>query len=160
MVRISEITSKPDFGLKAAISILCIVLLPWHVGFSPALPLEYHIIYSFFHVNVFHLAVNLLVLWQIKNRLTPVKAFMVAVAASMLPMYVSEPTMGLSGFLFAQFGILWGRTGRWKEAAKKAMPFILFTMLLSNVNGLLHLYAFSIGYIIEYLSKKAAARRE
>ena len=122
--------------------------------------MEYHIIYSFFHVNVFHLAVNLLVLWQIKNRLTPVKAFMVAVAASMLPMYVREPTMGLSGFLFAQFGILWGRTGRWKEAAKKAMPFILFTMLLNNVNGLLHLYAFSIGYIIEYLSKKEAARRE
>ena len=100
--------------------------------------MENHIIYSFFHVNVFHLAVNLLVLWQIKNRLTPVKAFMVAVAASMLPMYVREPTMGLSGFLFAQFGILWGRTGRWKEAAKKAMPFILFTMLLNNVNILLN----------------------
>ena len=117
-----------------------------------------HIIYGFLHVNVFLLAVNLLVLWQIKNRLTLIKAFMVAVAASFLAMYVSEPTMALSNFLFAQFGILLGRTGRWKKAAKKAMPFILFTMLLNNVNGLLHLYAFSIGYIIEYLFKKAARR--
>lgn len=80
----------------------------------------------------------------------PFTSLAVASAASLLPMYVSQPTMGLSGFLFASFGLMWGRTGRWKEALKKAMPFILFTMILSNVNGLLHFWCFVLGYIVAY----------
>ena len=50
-------------------------------------------------------------------------------------------------------GIMWGKTGRWKEAAKKAMPFILFTMLLNDVNGLLHFWCFWLGYSIGFLRK-------
>lgn len=140
------------------LSIICLVLCTWHVGFYPGCPWQNHILYSFFHVNGFHLAVNLLVLWQIKNDMKPVTSLAVASVASLLPMYVSQPTMGLSGFLFASFGLMWGRTGQWKEALKKAMPFILFTMLLSNVNGLLHLYCFILGYIVAYCIKNIKIR--
>jgi hypothetical protein len=94
-----------------------------------------------------------MVLWSIKNKIDVTLSFVAAVAASFLPMFVTEPTMGLSGFLFAAFGIMWGKTGRWKEAAKKAMPFILFTMLLNDVNGTLHLYCFWLGYSIGFLRK-------
>lgn len=78
----------------------------------------------------------------------------IALVASTLPMYVSEPTMGLSGFLFASFGQMWGKTGRWLDATKKAMPLILFMMLLPNVNGILHLYTFWIGFFIGYCLRK------
>ena len=81
-------------------------------------------------------------------------SLIIAFAASFLPMYVNEPTMGLSGFLFASFGIMWGKTGRWLDATKKAMPLILFMMLLPNVNGTLHLYTFLIGFLTGYCLRK------
>ena len=135
------------------LSIICLVLCTWHVGFYPGCPWQNHILYSFFHVNGFHLAVNLLVLWQIKNNMKPVTSLAVASVASLLPMYVSQPTMGLSGFLFASYGLMWGRTGLWKEALKKAMPFIICTMAVPNVNGLLHFWCFWLGYSIGFLRK-------
>lgn len=138
---------------KLLVTLLCLFNCTWHVGFYEGCPLENHFIYSFFHANGFHLAINLMVLWQIRGKLYPLTAILIAVASSFLPMYVDQPTMGLSGFLFAEFGILWGQTGRWKDAIKKAMPFILFTMLLLNTNGLLHLYTFVIGYSIGFLHK-------
>lgn len=94
-----------------------------------------------------------MVLWSIKNKIDVTLSFVAAVVASFLPMFVTEPTMGMSGFLFAAFGIMWGKTGRWKEAAKKVIPFILFTMLLNDVNGLLHFWCFWLGYSIGFLRK-------
>ena len=141
---------RRNFRTKLVLSIICLVLCTCHVGFYPGCPWQNHILYSFFHVNGFHLAVNLLVLWQIKNDMKPVTSLAVASVASLLPMYVSQPTMGLSGFLFSSFGLIWGRTGRWKEALKKAMPFIICTMAVPNINGLLHFYCFVLGYIVSY----------
>lgn len=80
-------------------------------------------------------------------------ALAVAVGASFLPMYVDGETMGLSGFLFGAFGIMWGRTGMWKDAFVKAMPFIVCTMIVPNVNGLLHLYAFWLGYFAAFVGR-------
>lgn len=152
---------KPSsFLAKLVFSILCLVCVPWHIGFYEGCPWQNHLIYSFFHANIFHLAINLIVLWSIRNKLQPLQALAIAIFASYLPMYVSEPTMGLSGFLFASFGLMWGKTGRWLDAIKKAMPFIGCTMLLPNVNGLLHLYAFCIGFVVQYIIKKATARNE
>ncbi len=136
---------------KLSISIACLAGYFLHVGFYAGCPWWNHIAYSFCHANVFHLAVNLMALWGIRNKMSALLAFIVAVAASFLPMYVGDSTMGLSGFLFAVFGIMWGKTGRWLEVSKKAMPFILITMLIPNVNGLLHLYAFIIGYFVGFL---------
>ena len=134
-----------DEGRNMAISIVCIACSFWHIGFYSGSPTINHIIYSVYHANIFHLLINLIVLWNIKNRIDMLHSFLVAIIASFLPMYVNQPSMGLSGFLFAAFGIMWGNTGRFKEAAKKVMPFILVTMLLPNINGLLHLYCFCTG---------------
>lgn len=81
-----------------------------------------------------------------------IPALLIATIASYLPMYVSSPTVGLSGFLFAAFGQMWGKTGRLLDAAKKVIPFVVITMLIPNMNGLLHLYTFGLGFIIGYLS--------
>ncbi len=101
-----------------------------------------------------------MVLWNIKNKLRPLQAFAIAVLVSFLPMYVHEPTMGLSGFLFASFGLMWGRTGRYKDAFVKVMPFVVCTMLIPDVNGLLHFYAFVLGFIVQYIITKATAHHE
>lgn len=98
-----------------------------------------------------------MVLWSIKNEISVIKSIAVAILVSFFPMYINGHTMGLSGFLFAAFGIMWGKTGRWLDATKKAMPFILCTMLIHNVNGLLHLYAFVVGFLIQYIITKTAA---
>lgn len=112
--------------------------------------------YSFSHANIFHLIINLMVLWGIRNKLRPLLAIPIAIISSFLPMYINEPTMGLSGYLFAEFGIMWGKTGEWKNAAKKALPIIFITMFIPNVNGLLHFYAFFIGFTFIYITKAAA----
>ena len=145
--------ARRNFLIKLILSLVCLFLCTQHVGFYHGCPIENHFAYSFFHVNLFHLLINLMVLWSIKNKIDVTLSFVAAVAASFLPMFVTEPTMGLSGFLFSALGIMWGKTGMWKEAAKKAMPFILLTMLLNDVNGTLHLYCFWLGYSIGFLRK-------
>lgn len=76
---------------------------------------------------------------------------MIAVSVSFLPMYVTEPTMGLSGFLFASIGQMWAQANDTKGMCKVVLPFILITMLIPNVNGLLHLYAFFVGYFYKLI---------
>lgn len=138
---------------KIALSVACIAGYFLHTGFYDGCPWWNHLVYSFCHANVFHLGVNLIVLWSIRNRMSVWLALAVAVGASFLPMYVDGETMGLSGFLFGAFGIMWGRTGMWKDAFVKAMPFIVCTMIVPNVNGLLHLYAFWLGYFAAFVGR-------
>lgn len=133
--------------LNLALTVLCLIGYSFHIGFYHGCPWWRHIAYCFSHANVWHLIINLYVLWSIRNKVSFIPAFVIAFVASYLPMYVDKPTMGLSGFLFAAFGIMWGKTGRWKEATRKVMPFVLCTMILPNVNGLLHLWCFWIGYL-------------
>lgn len=151
---VSKILGRKGSLDKVALSILCLVCLPLHIGFDEGCPWWNHVLYSFSHVNIFHLAINLIVLWSIRNKIRPIQSLTIAIIASFLPMYVSDPTMGISGLLFASFGQMWGSTGRLLDAAKKAMPFILCTMIVPNVNGLLHLYSFCIGYFFGYINSK------
>lgn len=149
-----------EWQKKLILSLACLIGYFWHIGFYAGCPWQNHLLYSFCHANIFHLTINLVVLWGIKNKIPIVKPLIVSVAASLLPMYISTSTMGLSGFLFAAFGIMWGKTGRWTEAFKRVMPFVLLTMVIPNTNGLLHFYAFSIGFIVQYIITEATARHE
>lgn len=153
-----KIFVRQNLLARIVLSVICLVCYIWHIGFYEGCPWWNHLAYVFCHANIFHLAINLMVLWSIKNKINVIEAIVIAFAASFLPMYVSEPTMGLSGFLFAAFGCMWGKTGRWKDATKKVIPFILITMVMPNVNGLLHFYCFLLGYLFETL--KAAAHHE
>lgn len=139
---------------KIILSTLCLAGFFLHVGFSDGCPLLYHLLYSFSHANLFHLAINLIVLWNIRNKIRPISSLTIAILASFLPMYVREPTMGMSGLLFASFGQMWGKTGRLKDVFIKVMPFVVCTMIIPNVNGLLHLYSFCIGYFYSYIILK------
>ncbi len=159
--KIREIQGRHNsLTAKVVLSVLCLICFPFHIGFYEGCHWWNPLLYSFCHVNIFHLAINLIVLWNIKNKLRPVQSLVIAIVASFLPMYVTAPTMGLSAFLFSAMGLMWGKTGRWKDAIKKAMPFIVCTMIMPNANGLLHLYSFLIGFVVQYIITKAAAHHE
>lgn len=140
--------------LLACVSLLVFVAHPDNVGFFPGSCFASHLTYSFCHANIFHLAVNLVVLWSLRNRIYLCASFFAAVLASFLPAYVSQPTVGLSGLIFAAIGIMWGKTGRFWDSCIAVMPFIVLTMLLPGVNGTLHLWAYMIGFIIGYIVTK------
>ena len=90
---------------------------------------------------------NLFVLWNIKQKMDAVSGFLIAVAASFLPMFTDKPTVGMSGLLFAMFGIMWGERRNFKGFLKAGMPVILIMMAIPGINGLLHLYCYLFGYI-------------
>lgn len=146
-------TVRRNIRTKVTMTLLCTLTYCFHhllgvgegfAGDSDVLP---HLTYTFLHANVWHLFCNLLVLWSIRSRIESVGSFVIAFAASWLPMYVVGPTVGLSGWLFAAFGIMWGRAGRLAECLRIGLPFIVLTMLLPNVNGTLHLYCYLTGFV-------------
>lgn len=114
-------------------------------GFTNESGVVSHLVYSFQHANIWHLLCNLLALWLIRNKIDIAPAYCIAFAASYLPMFVVAPTLGLSGLLFAIFGIMWGKTGKAMSALKAGMPTIVITFFLPQVNGLLHLYCYAAG---------------
>lgn len=148
-------SEEMDLATRLVITIACIALFPAHSGFYSGCSLDERIVYSFCHANLFHLAINLMVLWSIKGKLTFMLPFAISVLASFMPMSSGGVTMGLSGFLFAYFGMEWGKIrGRYALKIYKPLLLILITMLIPNVNGMLHLYTFVIGCVFSYLKSR------
>ena len=75
-----------------------------------------------------------------------IPAYIIATAASFLPCCIMEPTSGISGVLFAIVGISWGKVGKFKEMAKKCLPFIIICIFIPHVNAFIHLYCLLLGY--------------
>lgn len=146
------IASIRNVRIKVAVTLLC--ALGFFIGFKHVHPFALRIFYPFFHANIFHLIVNLIALWSIKNRMEWAKGYLICVSVGFLPMYLPEPTVGLSGFLFAVFGLMWGKANQLGKAIKTVAPIIIISMLLPNINGLIHLYAFVAGYLINYISSR------
>lgn len=71
---------------------------------------------------------------------------------------VYDNTVGLSGFLFASFGLMWGKTGMLVRAMKTVLPFIVLTIALPQTNGMLHMYCFVLGFVLEYLYTRIKMR--
>lgn len=108
-------SAKTNFLIKTlltCVSLAVFIASPDNAGFFPGSSFVSHLTYSFCHANIFHLAANLVVLWSLRNRICLCASLFAAVLASFLPTYVSQPTVGLSGVIFAAIGIMWGKTGR------------------------------------------------
>lgn len=143
-------TARRSWRSKALLTAVCLVCQAV-AGISASdhsSPLLTHFIYMFEHVNVWHFLCNMIVLWSVNGRMETWKAILIAVVASYIPTWYDKPTLGLSGFLFALFGIMWGRVGRFKDCMKKGLPVIALTIAMPGVNGLIHLYCYVIGYIV------------
>lgn len=121
-----------------------------------------HLAYMLSHVNIWHLAGNLIVLWIMRGRLYVIPSMPIAFIASFMPAFGIwgdlGMTVGFSGVLFAIGGIKWGvyctrRYGRYFSACalddfmRKALPFALIGILIPHLNWCLHLYALIFGYV-------------
>ena len=139
---------------KLVVSVVLVVsfCFGYKVGYSSCGTAAYttfwgHLVYSFCHVNVWHLLANIVCLWMLRCRLELLCAWLIAVACSFLPCFVGEPTMGFSGMLFAIVGMSWGRVRRFREMLKKNILFLFIPLLIPHVNGLLHVYCMIGGYL-------------
>ena len=124
--------------------------------------IQAHVLYMFSHVNLWHLAGNLFVLWFLKGKLYIVPSLMIAFLVSFIPGISIWGdvglTMGFSGVLFAIWGIKWGVHCRNKyglqlsadafdEFMTRAFPFALIGILIPHLNWCIHLYSLLAGYL-------------
>lgn len=140
-------------GLVTAVLLLWYMLLP-SFGFGGSSDTTTywtgHLFYPLSHANVWHLFANVLCLWMIPCRLHLLSSYAVAVVCSFLPCFLSEPTMGFSGVLFAVVGRSWGVTGRFRQMLWKNKWFLVIPFFLPHVNGFIHVYCMLSGYVVGY----------
>ena len=141
--------------LLAITTFICL-FLPTQ-AFSPASPFHTHLLYHFFHANIFHLAANILCLFLIKFPIRYLKAFLVATFVSFLPCPTWQwsqmsfeyiPVCGLSAFLLAVIGIAWGEVSTFNRMVKTTLLPVAVFSLLPNVNLLIHVYALIFGFVV------------
>lgn len=129
----------------AAVSLACF-LLPVTIGMDKDSGIFEALCYSFFHANIFHLALNLWALFYFRPRLlTCVVALAVAFISGLIPWaQMDMPTIGLSAFLFAGFA---RRYVSWGKAPWQLLFTQLLMMFLPFYNWRIHIVAFIIGYM-------------
>lgn len=128
-----------------AILLLSYLLLPKY-GFTSVMD-SGHFLYPLSHANIWHLLANLLCLWMIKADMHLLTCYVIAVLCSFIPCFVSEPTMGFSGILFAMVGISWGRVHRLKDMVWRNKWFLIIPIFIPHVNAFIHLYCMIGGYL-------------
>ena len=133
--------------LSISIALACILCycLPIRIGYNSDLSYMGCLLYSFFHANIFHLAVNLVALWRFIPRIhTACVAYVCAVVTAALPFTaISEDTYGLSAFLFAAYA---RRYVAWKQSVGLLIGIQLALALLPHINWKAHLCAFLMSY--------------
>lgn len=122
-------------------------------GYSAGTPLWTHFAYPFAHGNVFHLAANMLVVFTITfNRndrwwLWAV-SYLVAVLSSFF-IATPSPTIGLSGILFAYYGVIFLKDGaQWKPLLQLLLFMAVSCLFVSRMAVGLHFICLFIGVMI------------
>lgn len=122
-------------------------------GYMSGSPWWTHITYNFAHANIFHLAANMLVAFLLLfNRndkwwLWPV-SFLVATACSFI-ISTPKPTVGLSGMLFAYYGIIFLKDGaQWKPLLQTVVYMAVSCLFVSRMAVGLHFICLFIGVLI------------
>ena len=141
---------------RIVITFLLVVCFMWMpaVGYVNGGTLSSHLLYPFCHANIFHLLGNLLCLWMLRCNLNAFVSIIIAVLCSFLPCFISEPTVGFSGVLFAMAGISWGHTGKLTMMIVRCLPFVAVTAFIPHVNFMIHTYCLFAGYLVGFFGIK------
>ena len=109
--------------------------LPWHGVF----------LYHFSHANLWHLAANFLVLTRFRPKWEnlPVAYLCATASAIVLMPMTPQPTVGLSGMIFA---MLARRDAIFRELNWKLMAANLLFIFLPNFNWQIHLISYLTAY--------------
>lgn len=100
-----------------------------------------HFIFHFYHANIWHLLANASCVYVMK-KIRWIEAYLIAVLCSFV---IVNPTIGLSGVLFAAIGINIGKNSYTKGLVRCSLSALIFG-LLPNVSLLFHLSTLLIGY--------------
>lgn len=114
------------------------------------------ILYPFFHGNAFHLAINIFVFLQAVF-LADVSFLAVLlswiIASTVFPVTWSTPTVGLSGVIYALFGIITWRSSSPLFFVSCTMLYVAIGLLNPASNTYLHLYSYAVGLLVGILGK-------
>lgn len=131
---------------------------PHCIGIYEGAPAFTGFSYQFFHASWPHLLINVwcllsLVFTYDLSMWNLFWAYLISAAISIVPIYGTLPTIGLSGFCFALIGIA-GFSVRDKRLYHTwAIGIILLGFFLSGVNASLHLFCYLAGLFIGWLNK-------
>jgi len=135
---------------KTVLAFLSGVMLVWGVrcGYCASSGMTERFLSMLCHANIFHMAVNVSCLYILHVRTRHlITGLILAYLMTYFPSLTSEPTMGMSGAVFAMLGLIWGEsTETFRATVRKLWTLIVIPFLIPNVNASLHLWCFLSGY--------------
>lgn len=147
--------------LTLSIALAIVLFSIFGIGNSPEYgiysdcPVGNRMLFSFFHANIFHAAVNAWALISIVfnynisiGKLTAAYTIAVLFPTSLFPAYSFIPTLGLSAVCFALMGISFYQVYRKVYYLLWCFFFIGFGFVLPNINAAIHLYSYVAGLIV------------
>lgn len=161
-------TEKTLALIIAVVVILVYIFSPFNVfdvGLYYGCGLGQRLAYSFFHTNIFHLIINLWCFLYIAFlcRISLFRLFFAYVIAVTIPLSLLihlsdlffQPSVGLSAIVFFLLGSMsFEVSNKWRWQ-KWMIPYLLIGLLLPNVNGVGHLYCYTVGVFYSLISKLA-----
>ena len=149
---------EKTLSLVVALIIFCLSLCNvnyMEVGVSLQFPLSAHVLYSFFHANIFHAILNIWCFLSVvfvyeASWLRLLWAFIVAM---LVPNWVlsATPTIGLSCVCYALLGSYTFEVQRKLYYLLWMVFYIGIGFLIPEVNAMIHLYAYVAGLIYSLL---------
>lgn len=107
------------------------------------------LIFHFYHSNFWHLLANCSCIY-VMRRFSWLESYIIAFLCSWV---IVNPTVGISGIIFAAIGSNIGRQKSWKGLLKCSVSALLFG-LLPGVSMAFHLSCLAGGYFTQYLWRK------
>lgn len=136
-----------------AFGVVCAVMLmlgidAMLVGIYDGCRWHQHLTYQFFHANIFHLAVNLYVMWLCVTRfkLSQRQMLMCFIISAMAPATLPMPTIGASGIVYAMLGIINTMVAKKLRFAMWIAVYIAI-LALFNCNWSIHLCCYALGFM-------------
>jgi membrane associated rhomboid family serine protease len=138
------------FIATSLIAVLAYLLGMHHEGGAGA-PKWHALVYQWCHCNVWHLIANIYCVWMIARSNYRVVARQVAYAyaISIVMVFLSVPTQGMSGIIYALLGMLSWQSARIRTYHLWMAGFLLLGLVLPKVNVTLHLLCYGAGLISE-----------
>lgn len=139
-----------------ALVLLCLPIDANAVGISRGCSLWQRMCYPFFHATILHALVNCWCLLSIAFNSSIhiwklMAAYIIAISYPDILMG-SQPTVGLSGLIFALLGIISLSAGRWYINVPILLCIASCGFLLPNINATLHLYCYLVGLMVGLLT--------
>ena len=139
-------------------AIVCIAVLllptdPLSIGIYTDCRWWQHLTYQFAHANIFHLAVNIYVMYFCITRfnLSQSQILSCFIISAILPALSHIPTIGASGIVYAMLGII---NTMVVEKAKFAAWIALYITIsyFFNNNWCIHLCCYLLGFLSNYIA--------